>query len=367
MDDPRRNPRILLERAVGAGVAPAAVAQWGRVDETPETEAVGTARLGPASTAATQRTIFDLASLTKPLVTTTLTLLVIRAGAVSLSTTVDTVLTELRGSNVGALDVVHLLSHSAGLPAWLPLYCIAEGDPEVLIKRLGEVPIEEPPGTRVVYSCIGFVILGLMLARISGTRLDAVFRREVLGETGLTGELGFLPDRDARSLSGGAAKAVVETRLVRELGLDPRWIPPPEPGLPDDGNARFLGGVAGNAGLFGTAAGVRALAAEYLDGGGTLLRPEERELATMQQTPKLEQTRGLGWQLAESPGSSAGPALAPQAFGHTGFTGVSVWCDPVARSVFVLLTNRNHPGHRENDLHPLRRRFHALAMASNRR
>jgi len=130
---------------------------------------------------------------------------------------------------------------------------------------------------------------------------------------------------------------------------------------PDDGNARFLGGVAGNAGLFGSARGVSLLAAEYLPGGGRLLTSEEAELATTSATGGLEQERGFGWQLASTSGCSAGAGLSPRSFGHTGFTGVSVWADPSTRGVFVLLTNRNHPEQREIDLHPLRRRFHVLA------
>jgi CubicO group peptidase (beta-lactamase class C family) len=130
----------------------------------------------------------------------------------------------------------------------------------------------------------------------------------------------------------------------------------------DDGNARGLGGAAGNAGLFGTAAAVARLAAEYLPGGGVLLTAEEAAFATACRTEGLEQARGLGWQLAASPGCSAGPSLAAEAFGHTGFSGVSVWVDPSSRAALVLLGNRLHPGGRTADLHPMRRRYHTLAI-----
>ena len=152
--------------------------------------------------------------------------------------------------------------------------------------------------------------------------------------------------------------------MTTDLGYDPRWIPPLAPGNPDDGNARFLGGVAGNAGLFGTARGVAILASEFLPGGGALLSADEAAAATSLRTTGLEEARSWGWQLASTSGCSAGEALSEGSFGHTGFTGVSVWCDPVTRGVFVLLTNRNHPSQRGNDLHPLRRRFHALAAES---
>jgi CubicO group peptidase (beta-lactamase class C family) len=160
----------------------------------------------------------------------------------------------------------------------------------------------------------------------------------------------------------------VERALLREQHL--AGEPPPRLSgvLPcDDGNARGLGGVAGNAGLFGTAAAVARLASEYLPGGGELLTAEEAALATRSHTRGLGQERGLGWQLAATPGCSAGPALPPEAFGHTGFAGTSVWVDPGARTAFVLLANRLHPGGRTPDLHPLRRRFHCLASRTLQR
>jgi CubicO group peptidase (beta-lactamase class C family) len=205
------------------------------------------------------------------------------------------------------------------------------------------------------------VILGLVLERGGDEGLDTLFRRKVAVPLRLEGELGFKPESNTQSLISGAREVVVERHMVLDLGFDPTWIPPVGPGLPDDGNARFLVGVAGNAGLFGSARGVVTLASEYLPEGGSLLGPTERAEATRLRTRGLEQGRGWGWQLASSPGCSAGRELSPRAFGHTGFTGVSVWCDPEKGNVYGLLTNRNHPAQRETDLHPLRRRFHALA------
>jgi len=362
MNDRESQVLTLLERAVEAGVAPGMVARWGRVGTELRNVVVGSARLTPVRQQANDRTCFDLASLTKPLVTTTLALLAFRERLLRIETTVGAVLCEVRGTDVGDLEIGQLLTHTSGLPAWLPLYCLAEGDPDRLAERLGSVRLEQPPGRRVVYSCVGFVILGMMLERSFGSPLASIFQDRVTGTLGIEDELGFHQDPVTHSLSAGAASPVVEERLVADLGLDRRWIPPMAPGLPDDGNARFLGGAAGNAGLFGTAEGVFLLAKEFL--GGTLFDAEEIEIVTALSTPGLEQARGLGWQIASSPGCSAGPSFSPEAFGHAGFTGVSVWIDPKIDGVFVLLTNRNHPAQRENDLHPLRRRFHALARQS---
>jgi CubicO group peptidase (beta-lactamase class C family) len=314
----------------------------------------------PERIAMMEDTWFDLASLTKPLVTTTLALIACRSRVLDPRTLVGSIITETAGTDVSNLDVDSLLTHTSALPAWMPMYCLAEGRPDLLPARLGELRLECKPGEKVIYSCVGFVILGLMLERLAGERLDSLFRREITKPLGLEGQLDFNPDSDSQSLSRGTGESTTERRQVLELGFDPQWIPRTGAGQADDGNARLLGGVAGNAGLFGTARGVRELASEYLPGVGRLLSDEESERARRLRTSGLEQGRGWGWQLASTPGCSAGFALSPRAFGHTGFTGVSVWADPTTGEVWTLLTNRNHPAQRENDLHPLRRRFHAV-------
>jgi len=361
MSDRVSELRPLFKRAVAAGLAPGIVAQWGKAGETPLGECTGFSTLRPEASPVSGTTWFDLASLSKPLVTTTLTLLAFRTSVLGPATVVGEVLDELRDTAVGEIPIRLLLTHTSGLPAWLPLYSLAEGKPQNLVQRLAEIDLEAAPGSRVIYSCVGFVILGLMLTRISDTGLDRLFRREVLDVLGLSQRLGFCPDPKIHRLAGGALRPVAEESMVRGLGFDPRWIPPMKTGLPDDGNARFLDGVAGNAGLFGTVEGVAALAAEYLPGGGRLLTSEEATTSTTRYTGGLGEDRAFGWQVASTDGCSAGPGLSPESFGHTGFTGVSVWADPSSRGVFVLLTNRNHPGQREINLHPLRRRFHVLA------
>jgi CubicO group peptidase (beta-lactamase class C family) len=352
----------LLRRACLAGLAPGAVAGWGSPPADYDLVAEGWAALFPTKIRAEQSTWFDLASLTKPLATATLCLLGFRTDAFGQATTVGEVLSEVRGTPVAELTVGQLLTHTSGLPGWLPLYAVCEGRRELVPARLGAVSLIAPPGSRVVYSCVGYVMLGLMLQRISDQDLESLFCASVLRPLGLEEALGFRPARARCQPAAGAARPVVERRLCVEAGFDPDFVPPYEPGLPDDGNARFLGGTAGNAGLFGTAAGVLALTAEYRPGGGRLLTDSEVVQATSNHTPGKEQARAFGWQLAASPGCSAGPSLPPDAFGHTGFTGVSAWFDPLRGRGWILLTNRLHPGGREADLHPLRRRFHSTAV-----
>jgi CubicO group peptidase (beta-lactamase class C family) len=350
----------LLERARRAGWTPGGAAGWieaGRRD--PVVVAVGRAAVAPSPVDATPATWFDLASLTKPLVVGCLSLLAIRWGWFGLATTVGDVLPEAAGRPISAATIGQLLTHTSGLPAWSPIYALTEGRPERALDAVVDLPMVDP-GTRVVYSCPGFLLLGWMLERRGGAALDALFADHVLRPLGLSDELGFRPGPD-RPVAAGASAPDAERTLVRDCGLDPAWVPQVGRGLPDDGNARFLGGVAGNAGLFGSAAGVLGLARIYIERDG-LLRGGEIDAASANRTTGREQARGLGWQLAGSPGCSAGPSLDRASFGHTGFTGTSLWIDPTRGAAMALLANRVHPGHRSTDLHPLRRRFHRLVV-----
>jgi CubicO group peptidase (beta-lactamase class C family) len=353
----------LLARAVAAGRFPGAIAEWGRAGESVSNCVEGRAEVRDSPRGVAIDTWFDLASLTKPLVTTTLSLLAFREGVLAPTTGVGEVLRETAGSQVGELEIHHLLTHTSGLPAWLPFYCLAEGRRTDVPQVLRRIELESRPGERVIYSCVGFIILGLMLEEVSGSDLERLFHNGVLVPTGLVSDLGFNPEPSQRPVAGGASRPLAEQRLVLDLGLDPGWIPAVGRGLPDDGNARFFDGAAGNAGLFGTVRGVRRLTAEYCGGGTNLLTSEEVGRAVTSQTGGLAQERGWGWQIAATRGCSAGDSLPATAFGHTGFTGVSVWAESSGAGIWVLLTNRNHPGQRGGDLHPVRRRFHTLASA----
>ncbi len=365
MDERTAAVEILMRRAVAAGRVPGGVAVFGPPDGL-TTVAVGRARLPPLGAVEPARpsTLYDLASLTKPLATVTLLLLARREQRLDLDWPLAQVVPEAAANPVGRVTLAQLGTHTAGLPAWSPIYADARGGSrEAALRALLALPLERLPGSGVTYSCPGFLLLGMAVEAALGEDLGAAFRRRVAAPLGLDRELGFSPDARDPRLAGGAATPAVERRLLAERRLPASMVPPPDRHLPDDGNSRLLGGLAGNAGLFGTAGAVARLASEYLlpaaaDG---LLREDEIRLATRSWTRGMGQERALGWQLAATCGCSAGPSLAPEAFGHTGFTGTSVWVDPARRRVLVLLANRHHPAHRDVDLHPLRRRFHALA------
>jgi CubicO group peptidase (beta-lactamase class C family) len=348
----------VLMNAVQRDEIPGAVAVWSAgPSEIPTTAVqVGSTAKGPVGRATSTRIWYDLASLTKPLVVTSLFLIARRAGLVDTSTTVGEVLPELAGSALQQATMLDLLTHRSPLPAWVPLYALADGNPDRSVECLARLePRPRPP--EVVYSCPGFVLLGKVLERLLRAPLDRLFVRYVLEPIGLEGDLAFCPHQEPSMIAPGALSAKLERRMTSDLGGDPESVPVMRHGLPDDGNARFLGGVAGNAGLFGTADGVHALARHYIAGDRAFFSKEEITTATRNYTQGLEQHRGLGWQVATSPECSAGTSISETGFGHVGHTGTSVWIDPKRRSVVVLLTNRHHPEHSDHDLHPLRRRL----------
>ncbi len=352
----------LLEAGIRAGLYPGCAAGWS-VDDTTDaihTDSAGFSRLGLNRETASLDTWYDLASLTKPLIVTTLFLLARRQGALDLEQEVGDIIPGIGPYRSARL--VHLLTHTAGLPGWVPLYASGRAPDQILSMIKGLKPVGRPGG-QVEYSCLGFIILGLVLEEVLGLDLAEAFLQLVAEPLKLTDDLAFNPPVSTYSVAGGASLPDAETQLVRNLGLDPATIPPWHLGLPDDGNARFLENVAGNSGLFGTIRGVVLLGREYLRGGGLLLDAGETELVAECRTPNLEQHRGLGWQIGSTPGCSAGPMISPDSIGHVGFTGTSLWIDRQHGAVMALLSNRHHPGHRGTDLHPLRRRFNALVRS----
>lgn len=350
--------RKMLDAAVRAGLSVGCVALATRAGAQGLGWCSGRAAVGGGP--AEMGLIYDLASLTKPLVTGTLLMLARRDG-LDLQAPLGELLPELEGTPWVGVTVWQAASHCAGFPGWEPLYALGECSREGYLDALGRVQPIAPAGTRVEYSCLGYIALGIALERAGGADLAVLFEELVSTPLGVADELVFAPRLEV-PVAGQAWREDAEAEMIRQRGLGAR-VPSLPPGrrAGDDGNSRGLGGVAGNAGLFGSAAAVARVAAEYLPGGGELLTAEEVELATRNWTPGLEQARGLGWQLAATPGCSAGSALPPHAFGHSGYSGTSVWVDPDQRHVYVLLANRLHPWCRVPDLYPLRRRFHTLA------
>lgn len=366
----------LLAEAVAQRAVPGAVALVRRGGETVLHEAHGAAALEPAFIPMTPDTVFDLASLTKPMVTTPVVLILMERGLLELDERAECYLPELAGHPVGASTLRALLTHSSGVQAWYPIY--ERGSTrEAVLSAIAELPLASEPGTQVEYSCLGFILLGILAERVTGRPLDRLARELVFEPLGLTTtgyDLGLAPDRYAWTERGNAYE---HAKLKEEGTAFNGWCEGFWPGRVHDGNARYaMGGISGNAGLFSTAAEVGVLGQMWLDGGQyggvRILSPQTVAPATRDLTPGLNLGRGLGWQVPRAPlpgetgPRSSGSRLSPRTFGHTGFTGTSIWIDPDDDLVIVLLTNRVHPEVTDDGtaVIALRQRFHdAVALA----
>ncbi|HEX8500998.1 MAG TPA: serine hydrolase domain-containing protein [Pyrinomonadaceae bacterium] len=358
----------LLAERVEAGDFPSAVyvvAERGRVRFR---GALGEAVREPDRRAATFETVYDLASLTKPLVTGMLLALLVERGAVGLDSPVADYLPQFGAGDKRGVTVRHLLAHTSGLPAWRPLYLLA-GEPESALDLIASQPLERPPGARVVYSDLGFITLGLLAQSVTSARLDELARREIFGPLGLARTY-FNPPEAVRTgvaacESGGNAyeRGMCEGQPEAVAASGARWRERTIWGEVHDGNAYFLGGAAGHAGLFSNARETLRLASQFLAGTTELLGAETCRLFRTNMTEGLNEARSFAWQLAATPESTAGPRLPPEAFGHLGFTGTSCWLDPAAGRVLILLTNRTHARALPFvNINSVRRRFHTLAV-----
>ena len=366
--DPNPSAAIneMLAGRIEAGDFPSAVyvvAERGRVRFA---GAVGSAVREPETRPATLGTVYDLASLTKPLVTGMLLALLVERGAVGLDAPVAEYLGEFGVGDKRAVTVRHLLTHTSGLPAWQPLYLSTGGDRGRVPDVIAAQPLEQAPGARVVYSDLGFITLGLLAEGVTRTRLADLARREIFDPLGLKRTF-FNPEKTiqtevAACESGGNAyeRGMCETQAGADKA---RWREGTIWGEVHDGNAYFLGGAAGHAGLFSDARETFTLASQFLARTTELLKPETCRLFRTNMTEGLNEARSHAWQLAATPESTAGPRLPPEAFGHLGFTGTSCWLDPTAERVFILLTNRTHARPLPfANINGVRRRFHTLAV-----
>ena len=349
--DTNLQPTIdLLRVAVADGMVPGAVAlvrQGGRVMLH---EAFGAAALEPRYIPMQRGTVFDLASLTKPLATTPVILRLVERGSLTLDEPIRRHLPELTGLPLGDTTVRRLLTHTSGLPAHFAVYVRAETRQDAL-RVIAELPFSSPPGTKVEYSCLGFITLGLLAERLTGLTLDRLARDEIFAPLGLSAT-GFLPNFPADRFAWTERGTQYEKGTMAEMGVSYNRLRRDfHPGEVHDGNAHYaMRGISGNAGLFGTAEEVGILGQMWLDGGSyagaRILAPETVAEAIADATPELEEGRGLGWVINRSSTTfprSAGSKLSARTFGHTGFTGTSIWVDPTADLVVVLLTNRVHP------------------------
>ncbi len=343
----------LLEQGVTSHAFPAACVEVGRGSGPLWRQPFGARTYDPYDHAIADDTIFDLASLTKVIATTTLAMRAVDGGLLALDEPVGKRLGEWRGRDREQVTLRDLLAHTSGLPAYLPFFRDHTGRVE-FEPAICRLPLEYAPRSQAVYSDLGFILLGFILEDIrkaapAAGRLDpaatlpAQFRK--LASLFTSEPMTFNPPRAWRER---AAPTDLDTWRGRTLV-----------GEVHDENAWALGGAAGHAGLFGTVTGVGAFARAMLAtiGGIEVLARTATVRAFIQKTDVPASSRALGWDTM-LPTSSCGTRLSPSAIGHTGFTGTSLWIDWERDFYIVLLTNRVFPSRDNIRIRAIRPAFH---------
>ena len=344
------NAREVLERAIEARAFPGASAETGTSAGTDWSLTAGRLTYEPDAPHVTPETIYDLASLTKVISTTSIAMRLVTRGALTLDAKAPDFMPEWREGPYADVTVRDLLEHASGLPAWLPLYQANKGRAEFRA-AIARITPEYPPRTKSIYSDLGFIVLGHIIESVAGEALDVLFAR-MRDEASLPASLDY---RVAQGF-GSAIANVAPTEFDS-------WRGRLAAGEVHDENAFALGGVAPHAGLFGTAADTGAFARLVLRtfrDSTPLGTPDKmREFSKKSTVPGS--SRALGWDTMLST-SSCGAHMSPTAIGHTGFTGTSLWIDHDRDRYFVLLTNRVHPTRENNQIRAVRQQFHdALA------
>lgn len=381
-----------ISERIAANDFPSAVYLVAEKGEIVFQDALGYAVIEPERIEARLDTIYDVASLTKPLVTGLLSAKLIESKSLALNTNVVEILDSGNRKREG-MTLTDLVQHVSGLRDWLPFYLLEEApnihatnywgrsnESDVIrafvLKKILSSIREDEPASKVVYSDLNFLLLGFLVEKIFGFDLEIAFQEQVTNPLNLK-RTGY--DVDGRDIAFAASEkgneyekqtcidlGFLETPVTAD-GADKSSIFRTQTiwGQVHDGNAYFMGGVAGHAGLFSTAEEVFKIALQFLPEHTRLLKSETCELFRTNFTKGMNEDRSFAFQLASTEGSTAGTKMSPESFGHNGFTGTSLWIDPVKDRVFVLLTNRTHH-------HPLpfvninsvRRKFHDLAIES---
>jgi CubicO group peptidase (beta-lactamase class C family) len=336
----------VVRRGLDERAYPAAVVEVGSADELLWRDSVGRLDYEPDSPPAGEETIFDLASLTKVVSTSTLMMQMIDARRLTLDDRVGRWIAQWRGADRETVTIRSMLAHSSGLTAWLPFYrdYIGRSDFQHAICSL---PLEYAPDTQSIYSDLGFMLLGFILEDAGGATLETLWNRAVSSITSLP--LRFNPPVSLRARIAPTERDPWRGRLLV--------------GEVHDENCWALGGAAGHAGLFGTAPAVgefsRAMLASLQGRSGSLA---SRDIATTFVTrASTPGSRALAWDTM-LPTSSCGTKMSPTSFGHTGFTGTSLWIDPVRQIYVVFLTNRVHPTRDNTAIQQIRPALHDAVM-----
>jgi len=317
----------VIQNAISDGSIPGAVLVVGHDGQVIYRKAYGARALEPRREVMTLDTVFDVASLTKVIVTTTAVMQLVERGKVRLNDPVAKYLPEFARNGKEEITVRQLLTHYSGLEPDLDLKTSWEGKQTAYRMTFAETPAD-PPGSKFSYSDVNFIVVGALVERVSGETLDEYAMRHIFLPLKMT-RTRYLPPAAWR-MKIAPTQYDEHERMLRGVVHDP--------------TARRMGGVAGQAGLFSTGDDLAKFAQALLNGGGGILSAMTVEKMTRpEQPPSAPVLRGFGWDIDSPFSSNRGDLLPVGGFGHTGFTGTSMWIDPTTRTYIILLTNAVHP------------------------
>jgi len=315
-------------------------------------------------------TLYDLASLTKPLITALLTVYLLEKekGSIDPNTKIKKVF-PLLPNHFNDITLLHLLTHTSGLPAWYPFYLFGED----YFNRVKLLWLESKPGRRVNYSCVGYILLFFFIEKVSGLPFTELAQQVIIEPLNLKNTYLVLPHHLKETAAPTEEGNRFERRLAERWGKENRerldvdfyqrlkkfkWRTSMIQGETNDINSYFWGGTAGNAGLFSTTEDVFHLCREFFPNTASILKTESLKLFWKNYTLFKKSHRTLGFKRNSSLITSGGRALSWKAIGHNGFTGTSLWLDPREETVYILLTNRIHPSFKPFNFNKTRRILH---------
>jgi CubicO group peptidase (beta-lactamase class C family) len=340
--NPELGPELdsIITAAIADHASPGVSIAVGRNGRVAYLRGYGALDWDPSSASVTDSSLYDMASLTKVIATTTAAMILEENGQLDLDRTVASYLPEFNAPDKAGITIRQLVTHRGGMEAFSDLYKTNRGREEYL-RALNARPLAYTPGTKTIYSDWDMVLLQLVIERITGTTLDAFVDEHEFKPLGMR-DSHFLPSADL-------LPRIAPTEVVAFRGGLLR-------GVVHDENAWALGGVSGNAGLFSSARDLALFSQMMLNGGDLngvrILKPATIARWTARQD--RSSSRALGWDTPDRH-SSAGHYFSPRSFGHTGFTGTSIWVDPEKQLYLVLLTNRVNPTRKNEKQIPLRR------------
>ncbi len=358
-----------LRERIAAGDFPSAVYLVAEKGEIIFQDALGFAVVEPEKIKAKVNTIYDLASLTKPLVTGLLCAKLIENN--ELQPLIIYYLHEFDyrinfPEDPGEIGTWQLLYHCSDFPAWKPFYLLSENRDSIL-REIVRTPLEiNSNSLKVKYSDLNFLILTFLLEKNYGKRLDEIAKEEIFEPLNLQNTFFNPPKELQKRTAASERRNEYEKQMCVDLGYDVsnyKWRDYQIWGEVHDGNCSFMNGVSGHAGLFSNIFETFKIAQQFLANQTKLLKPETCQLFRTNFTKGLNEARSVAFQLAETKGSTASLALSKNSFGHLGFTGTSLWIEPETERIFILLTNRTH--NRElpfENINSVRRKFHELAV-----